>query len=203
QMLAGLDDHEQELLRGGGLQVGQVIDEHKASFDRGDFLVRGLLGADPETGSIAAADSVEVGQTLQFPVPAPAPPPRAPTLRSPAAPPTPPTRSSNCCSPPCPAGTPGASCCSPATAGAAASSANPTTTPPGSPPPPTRRPWPASSPRGSWARSAAGTPCTPSPPAWRCSASPATRCRPWIGPPRPPPTSRLPPRSPPSPSRSS
>ena len=51
---------------GGGLQVGQVIDEHKASFDRGDFLVRGLLGADPETGSIAVADSVEVGQTLQF-----------------------------------------------------------------------------------------------------------------------------------------
>src|SRR5215217_6977932 len=47
QMLAGLDDH-------------------KASFDRGDFLVRGLLGADPETGSIAVADSVEIGQTLQF-----------------------------------------------------------------------------------------------------------------------------------------
>jgi small ligand-binding sensory domain FIST len=66
QMLAGLDDHEQELLRGGGLQVGQVIDEHKASFGRGDFLVRGLLGADPETGSIAVADSVEIGQTLQF-----------------------------------------------------------------------------------------------------------------------------------------
>jgi small ligand-binding sensory domain FIST len=65
-MLASLDQHEQELLRGGGLQVGQVIDEHKASFDRGDFLVRGLLGADPETGSIAVADSVEVGQTLQF-----------------------------------------------------------------------------------------------------------------------------------------
>ncbi|HET8789064.1 MAG TPA: FIST N-terminal domain-containing protein [Actinomycetes bacterium] len=66
QLLASLDQHEQELLRGGGLQVGQVIDEHKASFDRGDFLVRGLLGADPETGSIAVGDSVEVGQTLQF-----------------------------------------------------------------------------------------------------------------------------------------
>src|SRR4029450_9654608 len=63
QLLASLDRHEQELLRGGGLQVGQVIDEHKASFDRGDFLVRGLLGADPETGSIAVADSVEGGQT--------------------------------------------------------------------------------------------------------------------------------------------
>jgi small ligand-binding sensory domain FIST len=66
QMLAALDPRDHELLRGGGLQVGQVIDEHKASFDRGDFLVRGLLGADPETGSIAVADTVEVGQTMQF-----------------------------------------------------------------------------------------------------------------------------------------
>ena len=66
QMLAALDPREHELLRGGGLQVGQVIDEHKASFDRGDFLVRDLLGADPETGAIAVADTVEVGQTLQF-----------------------------------------------------------------------------------------------------------------------------------------
>jgi small ligand-binding sensory domain FIST len=66
ELLAGLDPHEHALLRGGGLQVGQVIDEHKASFDRGDFLVRGLLGADPESGSIAVADTIEVGQTVQF-----------------------------------------------------------------------------------------------------------------------------------------
>src|SRR6266511_2225125 len=66
QLLAALDPREHELLRGGGLQVGQVIDEHTASFDLGDFLVRGLIGADPETGSIAVAASVEVGQTLQF-----------------------------------------------------------------------------------------------------------------------------------------
>jgi Ca2+:H+ antiporter len=180
QLLASLDRHEQELLRGGGLQVGQVIDEHKASFDRGDFLVRGLLGADPETGSIAVADSVEVGQTLQFHVrDADAADEDLELLLT-----------------PCPAGGPGASCCSPATAGAAASSANPTTTPPGWPPPPTRRRWPASSPRASWARSAAGTSCTPSPPAWRCSASPATRCRRWTGPPRPPPTTPPPARRP-------
>ena len=65
QVVTSLSQRDQALIR-GGLQVGQVIDEHKASFDRGDFLVRGLLGADPETGSIAVADSVEVGQTLQF-----------------------------------------------------------------------------------------------------------------------------------------
>jgi small ligand-binding sensory domain FIST len=66
QLLAALDPREQALLRGGGLQVGHVIDEHKASFERGDFLVRGLLGVDQESGSIAVGDSVEVGQTLQF-----------------------------------------------------------------------------------------------------------------------------------------
>jgi small ligand-binding sensory domain FIST len=66
QLLAALDPREQALLRGGGLQVGHVIDEHKASFERGDFLVRGLLGIDQESGSIAVGDSVEVGQTLQF-----------------------------------------------------------------------------------------------------------------------------------------
>jgi small ligand-binding sensory domain FIST len=66
QLLATIDPDEAALLRSGGLQVGQVIDEHKASFARGDFLVRGLLGADPDSGSIALADTVEVGQTLQF-----------------------------------------------------------------------------------------------------------------------------------------
>jgi small ligand-binding sensory domain FIST len=66
QLLAALDPREQALLRGGGLQVGHVIDEHKDSFERGDFLVRGLLGIDQESGSIAVGDSVEVGQTLQF-----------------------------------------------------------------------------------------------------------------------------------------
>jgi small ligand-binding sensory domain FIST len=65
QLLATLDPDETALLR-GGLQVGQVIDEHKASFQRGDFLVRGLLGADPDSGAIALGDVVEVGQTLQF-----------------------------------------------------------------------------------------------------------------------------------------
>ena len=67
ELLGALDPDDAALLR-GGLQVGQVIDEHKASFDRGDFLVRGLLGADPHDGSIALGDTVEVGQTLQFQV---------------------------------------------------------------------------------------------------------------------------------------
>jgi small ligand-binding sensory domain FIST len=66
ETIEGLDTHDQALLRLGGLQVGQVIDEHKADFGRGDFLVRQLAGADPDTGAIAVADDVELGATLQF-----------------------------------------------------------------------------------------------------------------------------------------
>ena len=34
-----------------GLHVGIVVDEHKLDFDRGDFLVRGVLGADRDAGA--------------------------------------------------------------------------------------------------------------------------------------------------------
>jgi len=65
QLVSNLTPTEQVLVR-GGLHVGQVIDEHKAEFGRGDFLIRGLVGADPDTGAIAVGDAVELGQTLQF-----------------------------------------------------------------------------------------------------------------------------------------
>ena len=58
-------DAERELLQ-RGLHVGLVVDEHKAEFGRGDFLVRNVLGADRETGAIAVGDQVGVGQTVQF-----------------------------------------------------------------------------------------------------------------------------------------
>lgn len=51
-----------------GLHLGRVIDESKAEFGRGDFLVRNVLGADPSTGSIAVGEVVEVGSTVQFQV---------------------------------------------------------------------------------------------------------------------------------------
>lgn len=49
-----------------GLHVGQVIDEHKLDFTRGDFLVRNVIGADQERAAIAVNDVVEVGTTVQF-----------------------------------------------------------------------------------------------------------------------------------------
>jgi small ligand-binding sensory domain FIST len=50
----------------GGVQMGRVIDEHKLSFGRGDFLIRSLIGVEEESGALAIGDQVEVGQTLQF-----------------------------------------------------------------------------------------------------------------------------------------
>ncbi len=48
------------------LQVGIAIDEHRTHFERGDFLIRGLVGADRRSGGIALSDVVQEGQTIQF-----------------------------------------------------------------------------------------------------------------------------------------
>ena len=63
---ADLTPEEQTAAQRGGLQVGYAIDEHKSQFERGDFLIRNLVGADQGTGSIAIADLVKEGQTVQF-----------------------------------------------------------------------------------------------------------------------------------------
>jgi small ligand-binding sensory domain FIST len=60
-----LSEEDQRLAR-HGLHVGQVTDEYRDSFGRGDFLVRNVQGADPESGAIAIGDWVRVGQTVQF-----------------------------------------------------------------------------------------------------------------------------------------
>jgi small ligand-binding sensory domain FIST len=49
-----------------GLLAGLVIDENKPEYGIGDFLMRGLLGADEATGALALGDTVRVGQTLRF-----------------------------------------------------------------------------------------------------------------------------------------
>lgn len=48
------------------LHLGIVIDEHRNRFERGDFLIRNLLGADRSSGSVAVGDVVQEGQTVQF-----------------------------------------------------------------------------------------------------------------------------------------
>lgn len=48
------------------LHIGIAIDEHRDRFERGDFLVRNLVGADQATGALAIGDIVQEGQTVQF-----------------------------------------------------------------------------------------------------------------------------------------
>ncbi|MDT7580107.1 MAG: hypothetical protein QOK35_1371 [Pseudonocardiales bacterium] len=48
------------------LQLGVVVDEYADEHVRGDFLVRGILGADEATGAVAVGDVVEVGRTVRF-----------------------------------------------------------------------------------------------------------------------------------------
>lgn len=65
EIVAALSPRERALAS-RGLLAGLVIDENKAEYDRGDFLMRGILGADEESGAIALGDEVRVGQTLRF-----------------------------------------------------------------------------------------------------------------------------------------
>ena len=67
ETLLGLNEDDRALVA-KGLHVGVVIDEHKSEFDRGDFLIRGLIGADEQSGALAVGDAVEVGTTVQFQV---------------------------------------------------------------------------------------------------------------------------------------
>ncbi len=58
-------DPEDRALMQRGIHVGCVIDETRASFGRGDFLIRNLMGIVEQTG-IAIAALVRPGQTIQF-----------------------------------------------------------------------------------------------------------------------------------------
>jgi small ligand-binding sensory domain FIST len=58
---------EEDRLRANrALHLGIVVDEHRNRFERGDFLIRNLLGADRTTGAVAIGDVVQEGQTVQF-----------------------------------------------------------------------------------------------------------------------------------------
>lgn len=60
-----LSDDEKERAR-GNLFAGLAASEYVAELKRGDFLVRNLLGADPDTGAVAIGARARPGQTLQY-----------------------------------------------------------------------------------------------------------------------------------------
>jgi small ligand-binding sensory domain FIST len=67
EILAALPATEQALAT-QGLHIGIVMDEYADQHERGDFLIRGVIGADPDAGTLTIGDVVEVGQTVRFQV---------------------------------------------------------------------------------------------------------------------------------------
>jgi small ligand-binding sensory domain FIST len=65
ETIGDLSPEDQALAR-TALLMGRVIDEYKEEFDRGDFLIRTLMGADPTSGAIAVGDAFRAGQTVQL-----------------------------------------------------------------------------------------------------------------------------------------
>ncbi|WP_424536300.1 FIST signal transduction protein [Sphaerisporangium viridialbum] len=66
-IVSGLDEEDRELVA-SGLQIGVAMDEYAESHERGDFLIRGILGIDPEREAVAVGDVLDIGQSVRFQV---------------------------------------------------------------------------------------------------------------------------------------
>lgn len=60
-----LPDGQRQAAR-GGVFIGRVIDEYKAHFGPGDYLIRNIVGVDQAQGAVAVADFVHAGQTVRL-----------------------------------------------------------------------------------------------------------------------------------------
>ena len=65
ETIESLPSEELEMVE-GGLLVGIVVDSNKPEYVQGDFLVRGLVGADPASGNVAVAADVHPGQVVRL-----------------------------------------------------------------------------------------------------------------------------------------
>lgn len=65
EVVDGLDEDDRSKAR-TGVVVGLVIDENRSEYRRGDYLIRGVMGGDPDSGSLVVADEPRVGQTMRF-----------------------------------------------------------------------------------------------------------------------------------------
>jgi small ligand-binding sensory domain FIST len=63
-VLDRLDDAEREMLSEGML-LGIVVERGQGDYQHGDFLVRSVLGGDPDTGTIAVGATIEEGQVVR------------------------------------------------------------------------------------------------------------------------------------------
>ncbi len=65
KMLSDLPPEQQDAAR-SGLHVGLGVDDWKEDLARGDFLIRGIIGIEPQTGAVAVNERVRADQRLQF-----------------------------------------------------------------------------------------------------------------------------------------
>jgi small ligand-binding sensory domain FIST len=66
QELFGTLPERDRLLVHRGLNLGIAMNEYQEKFQRGDFLISNVIGADQETGAIGIGNLVRTGQTVQF-----------------------------------------------------------------------------------------------------------------------------------------
>lgn len=65
EAISELDETERAMAQ-NGLLLGIVIDPNQVEYERGDFLVRGILGADQERGAVTVGEHVHVGQVVRL-----------------------------------------------------------------------------------------------------------------------------------------
>jgi small ligand-binding sensory domain FIST len=65
RIISELSPRERGLV-GGGLLIGVVIDGGKPEYEQGDFLVRGVLGADADSGALVVGTQVAPGQVVRL-----------------------------------------------------------------------------------------------------------------------------------------
>ncbi len=65
ELFAELAEDDQRLFR-HALSIGVVMHSDQEVYEHGDFLVRNIVGLDPDTGLIAVGEHVQPGQVVQF-----------------------------------------------------------------------------------------------------------------------------------------
>jgi len=65
EVLSNATDYDRKLAN-EAVFIGIAMNEYKERFQRGDFLIRAVIGVDPQVGAGAVGDHMKVGQTVQF-----------------------------------------------------------------------------------------------------------------------------------------
>lgn len=65
ELLKQSNTYDQQLAN-EAIFIGLVIDEYKEKYQRGDFLIRSVMGIDPEKGAGVIGDVIKPGQMVQF-----------------------------------------------------------------------------------------------------------------------------------------